>query len=430
MRLTRSAPFARASRRFRVPTALLGGLSVLLPLFGCAERQPGVSSLELHRVGWEQVAGWDADRPAEALPALLTECARLAMMPADTALGGAGQAAADAGRAGLYQSACRAAKLVPYRNDAATRRFFETWFLPWRVTDGGDEQASFTGYFEPQFDGALARSAQYPVPVYGRPSDLVTERAAGGAGGSVTGRVVNGAVVPYYSRAQIDRGVLAGRGLEILWLRSPVDLFFLQLQGSGRVRLPSGQTVRLGYAGRNGQPYVPLGRLLVERNQLAPDAVSMQSIRAWLSAHPADATALMEQNPNYVFFRVLDSVAPQEGPPGALGVDLTALRSAAVDRAFLPLGVPLFVDTTLPSGAPFRRLMLAQDLGTDIKGPTRADLFFGWGAEAAELAGALHAGGTMTVLLPRQPATAESAANVTPATTNQNTTAQGWQAAP
>ncbi|MCQ8240427.1 murein transglycosylase A [Rhizosaccharibacter radicis] len=375
-------------------------------LAGCASPS-GPPELSLRAVAWSDLAGWQTDRTAEALRVLLVECNRLGTLPADTSLGGAGDAATQAGRAGLFRGACRAARAVPSADDGAARRYFETWFLPYRVGDRGDASASFTAYFEPEVAGALGPSAAFPVPVYGRPDDLLTVRAADGS--KVSGRRQGNAIVPYWSRADIDRGALRGRGLEILWLRSPVDLFFLQLQGSGRVRLPSGQVVRLGYNGRNGQPYVPLGRLLVQRGALPADGVSMQSIRAWLQTHPADAQALMEQNPNYVFFKPLDSVGPLDGPPGALGVDLVPLRSAAVDRAFLPLGVPVFVDTVLPSAAPLQRLFLAQDLGTDIKGPARADLFLGWGSRAAADAGAMHGGGTITVLLPRQPAAAPAA---------------------
>ncbi len=343
---------------------------------------------------------------AGILPPLLAECEQLGRLPAETRLGGAGVAAAAAGMAGLFRPACRAARALPPGDEAAMRAYLEAWFLPYEAGDGGAPEASLTGYFEPEIPGALARSADFPVPVYARPTDLVSVPGTGPGARTVVGRVAGGRVVPYWSRAEIDRGALDGRDLEVVWLRSAIDLFFLQVQGSGRIRLPSGQIVRLGYAGRNGLGYVPLGRVLAGEGQLAPDAVSMQTIRDWLAAHPAQAQATMERNPNYVFFRVLDDLAPNQGPPGALGVDLVPLRSAAVDRDFLPLGVPLFVETTLPSGAALDRLVLAQDLGSDVRGPTRADLFFGWGAQAARDAGALHAGGRVVVLLPRQPAAA------------------------
>ena len=377
-------------------------LGVLLPS-ACAERS-GPPALVLDRIAYADVPGWNADHLDGVLPALLAECERLGRLPADTRLGGAAEARVAAGMAGSYQPACRAAQALPSDDEPTARRYLQTWFLPYLASDRGSPDASLTGYFEPEFAGSLSRTPEYTVPVYGRPSELVTLSNGEPGGQPVTGRVQDHRVVPYWSRAQIDRGALGGRGLEILWLHDPVDLFFLQVQGSGRIRLPTGQIVRLGYAGRNGQPYVPLGRLLVADGRLLPDGVSMQSIRAWLAAHPAEAGPLMERNPNYVFFRLLDDVAPNQGPPGALGVTLTPLRSAAVDRAFLPLGVPLFVNTTRPDGSALDRLLLAQDLGTDIAGPVRADLFFGWSHAAARDAGAMQAGGRIVVLLPRQPA--------------------------
>ncbi len=388
----------------RAAALLTGGLLLLSACAGPA----GPPALALTRIDYADIPGWNADHLGGVLPALLAECERLGRLPADTglggtSLGGAAEARDAAGMAGSYGPACQAARALPSGGEATVRRYLQAWFLPYLASDRDDPDASLTGYFEPEFAGSLSPAPGYAVPVYGRPSELVTLGASGPGGQALTGRVQDHRVVPYWSRAQIDRGALGGRGLEILWLRDPVDLFFLQVQGSGRIRLPDGQIVRLGYAGRNGQPYVPLGRLLVADGQLAPDAVSMQSIRAWLAAHPAAAGPLMERNPNYVFFRLLDDVAPNQGPPGALGVSLTPLRSAAVDRAFLPLGVPLFVSTTRPDGSVLDRLVLAQDLGTDVAGPVRADLFFGWNDAAARDAGAMHAGGRIVLLLPRQP---------------------------
>ena len=304
---------------------------VALAVSACADRS-GPPALALKRITFADISGWNDDRLVGVLPALLAQCERLGRLPADTRLGGAAEAQAAAGTAGSYGPACRAASTLPSGDEATVRHYLQTWFLPYLASDRGNAEASLTGYFEPEFAGSLSKGPGYTVPVYGRPSDLVA--LPGPRGQRSTGQVRSGRMVPYWTRAQIDRGALAGRGLEILWLHDPVDLFFLQVQGSGRIRLPSGQIVRLGYNGRNGRPYVPLGRLLVAQKQLGADAVSMQSIRAWLATHPAEAGPLMQQNPNYVFFRVLDDVAPNQGPPGALGVTLTPLRSAAVDRAF------------------------------------------------------------------------------------------------
>ena len=418
-------PVWTARRRGR-PAARCARFAAALLLGGCSAQPVGPPALSLRPLGYDSLPGWGNDPVASLLPALLRQCRRLAQLPPDSVLGGgveavpgapsAGTAAADGlpgRRAGEWAPFCAAATAIPGGDDAAARRAIAAWLQPYAVGDRGDERARYTGYYEPEFAGSLSRDASHAVAVYGRPPDLLTLHPAGLAGEPVSGRVSGGRLVPYWTRAEIDRGALAGRGLELVWLSAPADLFFLQLQGSGRVRLPTGQIVRLGYAGRNGAAYVPLGRLLVEQGQLAPDGVDMQSIRAWLEAHPGQAGVMMEQNPNYVFFRSLDALRPDQGPPGALGVDLQPMRSLAVDRRYLPLSAPVWVDTTRPDGQALQRLMLAQDLGTDIEGPARADIFFGWGADAARMAGTIHAGGRLVVLLPRPPARA--AAPVAPA---------------
>ena len=191
---------------------------------------------------------------------------------------------------------------------------------------------------------------------------------------------------------------MAGRGLELMWLADPVDLFFLQLEGAGRIRLPDGRVVRLGYAGRNGQSVVPIGRVLVDRGLLDPADERPATIRAALSGH----AALLEADPNYVFFRLLPELAPGEGAPGTLGVPLAPLRSLAVNRATLPLGLPIFYETRDPTtGDPLAHLGFAEDTGGDLAGATSADIFFGWGEKAAHDAGDLHAAGRVILLLPR-----------------------------
>ncbi|TLU73672.1 murein transglycosylase A [Lichenicoccus roseus] len=393
---------------------------LLAGLAGCAAQPSGPPALSLRPVGYDTLTGWSSDQVATVLPALLDQCHRLALLPPDTALGGAGAAAAEGGKAGDWAGFCQAIQSVPAGDAASLRRVIALWLQPYAVGDAGREDALFTGYFEPEFHGSLTRDATYRVPVYRRPPDLLTVHDAQGA--AVTGRVQDGHVVPYFTRAQIDHGALEGRGLEILWLADPVDLFFLQVQGSGRVRLPGGQIVRLGYAGRNGARYTPLGRLLLERGDLPADGISMQTIRAWLGAHPEQAQSVMEADANYVFFRVMGDLRPDQGPPGALGLDLSPLRSAAIDRSFVPLGSLLWIDSTTPSGTKLQRLMLAQDLGTDITGPARADVFFGWGEEAAQQAGAMHASGRLIILLPRPLATPAAAGPATRATARAGNT--------
>ena len=249
---------------------------------------------------------------------------------------------------------------------------------------GGSAKGLITGYYEPEFRASRTRGGEYQTPLLRLPR------------GYVQGQ-------PLPTRAQIVRGALARQRLEMLWLADPIDAFFLHIQGAGRARLPDGSVVRVAYAGRNNQPYVPIGRILVDRGEMKLEDVSMQRIRDWLTAHPAEADAVMDQNPNYIFFREVPDIRPDEGPPGSLGAPLTPLRSAAVDREHIPLGTPVWIDTRDPlkPEQPWRRLVMAQDVGGAIRGPTRADLFFGWGAEAEQRAGRMRQPGTVYVLLPR-----------------------------
>jgi membrane-bound lytic murein transglycosylase A len=241
------------------------------------------------------------------------------------------------------------------------------------------------------------------VPLYRTPPDLVTADLGlfrpAFAGERIAGRVDGTALKPYAKRAEIERGALAGRGLELVWVDDAADAFFLHIQGSGRVTLEDGSVVRVGYAGGNGHAYTAIGRELARRGVMAPEDVSMQSLRAWLANNPDEAQALMEVNDSYVFFRILEG----EGPLGSQGVVLTPGRSLAVDARFLPLGAPVWLATTDPVDAarPLRRLTVAQDTGGAIRGPARADLFWGHGADAAERAGRMRQEGELYLLLPR-----------------------------
>lgn len=376
---------------FRLFTVMRGaGAAAILLLSACAEtgqeaQQP---------VAFSTLADWSAEEAARALPGFLEECRHLGRLPAEATLGAESGPGAHVGD---WLPACQAATALPADDETAAQQFYEKWFQPVVISSS----ALFTGYYEPEIRGALSRGGVYQTPVYRVPNDLTRAKATDGR--MVSGHWQNGQFVPYWSRAQIDAGVLAKRGLELLWVADPADLFFLQIQGSGRVRLPSGQIVRLGFGGKNGQPYVPLGRVLVQKGELSEDGVSMQSIRAWLAAHPGQARAVMEENPNYVFFTTLDDVPVSQGAPGALGVPLEPGRAAAVDRSVIPLGTPLWIETTLPAPAnqTWHRLVYAQDIGTDIRGAARADLFLGWGDEAEQTAGAMRQPGRMIALMPR-----------------------------
>jgi membrane-bound lytic murein transglycosylase A len=257
----------------------------------------------------------------------------------------------------------------------------------------GDGAAFTTGYYEPEIAGSRTRRPGYDVPVYGRPADLLDADPRTGARGR--GRVdENGSYVLYHDRAAIEGGALAGRGLEIAFAADPVDLFFLQIQGSGRLRLPDGGVMRIGYASQNGREYVAIGRLLRERAIVAPP-VTMQKITAWLRANPGEGRALMQENPSYVFFRELTG----PGPLGALGRPVTPNASVAADPQFVPLGAPVLLRTMDDPRAD--GLWVAQDTGGAIRGANRFDTFWGAGPEAAVIAGGMQARGRAWLLLPR-----------------------------
>jgi len=259
---------------------------------------------------------------------------------------------------------------------AAARTFFELFFKPVLI---GQPPALFTGYYEPELQGSLTRTPRFAWPIYRRPPDL--------RDGTV-----------YHDRATIESGVLRGRGLEIAWLDDLVEAFFLQIQGSGRIVLPDGSVMRVGYAGRNGHAYRSVGQEMIRRGSHTLDQVSAQEIRAHVARNPTAGAALLNVNPSFVFFRKLPDLDPDQGPIGAMGRSITTMRSIAVDPAFIPLGAPVWVEKE-GRGA-FRRLMVAQDTGGAIKGAQRADIFFGTGEAAGEAAGTVRDGGRLLVLLP------------------------------
>jgi membrane-bound lytic murein transglycosylase A len=287
----------------------------------------------------------------------------------------------------------------------AARAFFESAFAPWLLLNpDGSSEGMVTGYYEPLLHGSRIFGGAYRYPVYAVPPDLLVIDLAESnpelKGIRLRGRMQDKKVVAYYSRAEIERGLAPLRGREILWVDDAIELFFLQIQGSGRVRLPGGETVRLGFAEHNGHPYVSIGRVLVERGELSADKASMQGIKQWAAKHPARLPWLLQQNPAYVFFREMPDSAL--GPIGAQEVPLTPGRSIAVDPATTPLGAPVFLSTTAPGSArPLNRLVVAQDTGTAIKGAVRADFFWGFGEEAGQSAGRMRRYARMWMLYPR-----------------------------
>ena len=343
-------------------------------LIACAppESPPG---LKLKPAGYSSLPGWDMDAMDGTLPAFLKTCQALAKKPADEILGPAGLG----GQVSDWQAPCDAARQLGAADTATTRAFFERWFVPFIAENDTGKSGLFTGYYEAEIDAARKPDAAHRYPLYRKPKN----------GTSLT-------------RAEIEAGGLQGQGLEFLWLKDPVDAFFLQVQGSGIVTLAEGGMMRIGYGGNNGHTFVAIGKLMIEEGLIEKGSASMQSIRAWLRANPARAQELMNRNPRFIFFREV-----KEGPVGAMGVVLTAGRSLAVDPAFVPLGAPLWLDTTWPvdhgnirRGDPLRRLMLAQDTGSAIKGPVRGDFFWGSGEEALKFAGAMKNPGRWFLLLP------------------------------
>lgn len=304
---------------------------------------------------FEELDGWQDDDQRAALAAFLVTCDKFD----DPAWAPLCKLARDAGDSA-----------------ESARAYFELFYRPVLI---GTPPALFTGYYEPELDGSLHQTARFRVPLYAKPPELQ-----------------DGMV--YYSRSDIEAGVLRGRGLEIAWLEDPVDAFFLQVQGSGRIRLPDGRVMRLGYGGKNGHAYRSVGQELVRRGTYTPDQVSAQTIRGWVKQNPGPGNNLLDHNPSYVFFRRLGDLPAHKGPIGAMGRSLTDLRSVAIDPRYNPLGAPVWIEKD--GRNPLRRLMVAQDTGGAIKGAQRADIYFGTGDEAGDAAGTVKDGGRMLVLLP------------------------------
>ena len=386
----------------------LSGLGLLLAALAACGGPPATTptdKLVLARASYRDLPGWTRDDPSAALPALLKSCGVLLKAGDDQAVGIAGTVAD-------WRGPCADAAQVPAGDQAAARALFERDFVPFRASNNDQTEGLFTGYYEAELHGSLARTDQFNVPLYRRPSDLVSvdlgQFRPSLKGQRIAGKVSGTKLVPYATRTEIEAGALAGRGLEFVWVDDATDAFFLGVQGSGRVILPDGQVLRVGYDGENGQPYVTIGRVLAAEGVPA-EQITMPYLRKWIADHGPDGTALMDKNPSYIFFRELKG----DGPMGAEGVALVPGRSAAVDRGFVPLGLPFWVDTTdpvEPSGR-LQRLFVAQDVGGAIRGPVRADLFFGYGPEAANHAGLMKGKGSSWLLLP-----AGAAARQVPAT--------------
>ena len=349
---------------------------------------PAATYPTLKPVDWSSVASWQDDKIGEAWTAFLRSCATL-------------------GKQSGWQAVCGEAMSMAPPDDKTARAFFEQRFQPYQATqeDGGTD-GLITGYYEPLLKGDRVHTARARYPLYAAPDDLITVDLASVypelKSLRLRGRLVGNKLVPYPTRKEIEMST-KGNGFKskpIAWAEDPVDLFFLQIQGSGRIELPDGSHMRVGYADQNGHPYQSIGKLLVERGELKLEQASMQGIKDWGAKNPDKLAELLASNPSFVFFREQSNSLP--GPLGALGVPLTGGRSIAVDPRFIPLGAPVFLATTQPnSPLPLNKLVMAQDTGGAIRGGVRADFFWGFGNEAGELAGRMKQRGRMWVLLPK-----------------------------
>jgi membrane-bound lytic murein transglycosylase A len=341
----------------------------------------------LKPANWSDIDGFAEDDSALTWPAWLQSCSTLINKP-------------------QWQTACAAAKTLSKPNKRAVQVYFAEYFNVYSASNqDGTDTGLITGYYEPLLKGSRTKSSQYPHPLYKQPADLITVELSDIypelKNKRVRGKIVGNKLVPYLSRADIEASPAPLAGNELVWINDIIDVFFLQIQGSGLVKLDSGEDVHVGYADQNGQAYNSIGRILIERGELTKDQAGMQGIKNWARNNLAKLRDLLNSNPSYVFFRELPAGLP--GPIGALGVPILAERSVAIDPKYIPLGAPVFLSTTQPnSTTPLKRLMVAQDTGGAIKGGVRADFFWGAGENAGKQAGAMKQAGKIWVLLPKE----------------------------
>ncbi|WP_032112858.1 murein transglycosylase A [Candidatus Paracaedibacter symbiosus] len=357
-------------KKFFIPSFSFASLLFLVA--GCQGPQ---SELTLTPVNYEDLSGWQDDKMIEALPAMRKSCQVLLKKNSTTKMITKSDGS---GAAHDWRGFCVQLTNDKFHNSAHLRKFLEFHLKPYLISAGDETAGTFTGYYEPILRGSRKKHGPYHTPLYRLPPKSVNYK------------------IP---RSRIVAGALKGKGLELVWVDDPVAAFFIQVQGSGRVRLENGQEIRLGYDGQNGYPYFAIGKELIDRGALKSNQVNMHTIRKWLKDHPRQAESVMSKNQSYVFFKEMSG----PGPIGSHGVPLTPKRSMAVDRQFISLGSPLWLDTTHPQGSypRLQRLMMAQDTGGAIKGVVRGDFFWGHGNEAANHAGLMNSKGQLYLLLPR-----------------------------
>ncbi len=353
-------------------------LSILALVFLCSSCSftnliiKGKGDLKLEQVSFEDLPGWQKDNQNRAVISLVNSCNRFAKMPEDKQIGKqiGNITVAD------FHDVCDIADIIKGVSSKQARNFFENWFVPFEVSNrDGDRQGLFTGYFVPELRGSKTKSDIYQYPIYSRPKDLTNE--------------------PYLTREEIEDGALEGKNLELVWVDDKVDLFFMQVQGSGRVILEDGSIMRLGFASKNNHPYSSIGKYIIENNVIANGDVTYFSIKNWLKNNPDQAKEVMNVNQSYVFFKPSNSNAVI----GSQGASLMPYRSLAVDTGIIPLGFPIWLNINTPN-KPYRKLVIAQDTGSAIKGAVRGDVFFGRGKNAETLAARMNYKGKYFILLP------------------------------
>ncbi len=369
-------------------------LFAALFLSGCATEKQPISQIQWEPLSYRALPGWDTeDNKAGDAFVVFDRLCQAAVKKGPEAFFGAGPKASITGKVQTWQSACQATHQMD-KLDA--KAFFEGAFTPYRIQNAQKNDGLFTGYYEPTLEADDTCHGPYQTPLWAKPDDMLRANlkdfSPDLAGKTITGKVQGASFVPYDDRAAIVQKGLAQRAQMLACAKDPVDVFFLEVQGSGRLLYPSGQEKRLGYAAQNGRTYVPIGRVLVDRGVI-DRPVSMQKIRAFLAAHPDQSQIWMNENPSFVFFQFRS----EKEPVGALGLSLTAGRSLAVDKNYIPLGVPLWLDAEAPASP---CLVFSMDTGGAIKGPVRGDLFWGRGAEAEEAAGRMQSNGLYYLLLP------------------------------
>jgi membrane-bound lytic murein transglycosylase A len=377
--------------------------------------EPGplrIPDSQLEPIEFSDLPNWADDDHTSAFATFLASCRPIANASVNQSAPNAASANAPGARPvrPALRAVCRRALAAgPLRGEKA-RQFFEENFRPVRIARLGESAGFVTGYYEPIVEGSRFPTGIFKVPIYRRPPDLVAPDAPPGASFPNRGRVVRitstGESVPYYDRGEVEDGALDGQHLEICWVRDPAEVLTIQIQGSARVRLEDGTMLRINYDGHNGYPYTAVGRVLIGRNIIPREEMSMARIREWMAANPQEAKEVRRQNRSYVFFRVVGLTGDRE-PVGGQGVPLTPGRSIAVDRALHVYGTPFFIEAELPlegarSADPFHRTMIAQDTGSAIVGPARADLYFGAGDDAGRVAGRIRQPGRFAMLVPRE----------------------------